>query len=151
MGNDAQVPLGVSIHDITFGELMHLGPQSKVYRVSNSLAHRLADLHSRCLDLLCRSTLCFAPEKKVDADAAQSDNLWNSTRADLPITLQGLWCGQKVAIKRVAIRTSADLDSFRQEVSLMAAAAHPHIVPLLAARALPPGATCHDCRQSALC
>jgi len=53
--------------------------------------------------------------------------------------VQGLWRGQKVAIKRVTIRTSADLDSFRQEVSLMAAAAHTHIVPLLAARALPPG------------
>jgi hypothetical protein len=53
--------------------------------------------------------------------------------------MQGLWAGQRVAIKRVAIRTSADLDSFRQEVSLMAAATHPHIVPLLAARALPPG------------
>ena len=53
--------------------------------------------------------------------------------------VQGLWAGQGVAIKRVTIRTSADLDSFRQEVSLMAAAAHPHIVPLLAARALPPG------------
>lgn len=44
-----------------------------------------------------------------------------------------------MAIKRVFIRTSTDLDSFRQEVCLMAAAEHPHVVSLLGARALPPG------------
>ena len=64
--------------------------------------------------------------------------------------VQGSWRGQKVAIKRVTIRTSADLDSFRQEVSLMAASAHPHIVPLLAARALPPGVHPDDTTTGAL-
>lgn len=44
-----------------------------------------------------------------------------------------------MAIKRVFIRTSADLDSFRQEVCLMAAAEHSNVVSLLGARALPPG------------
>lgn len=45
----------------------------------------------------------------------------------------------EVAIKRVRISTSADLESFRQELRLMAAMDHPNIVRLLAAKALPPG------------
>ena len=33
MGNGAQVPLGVAKQELSFGELIHMGPQSKVYRV----------------------------------------------------------------------------------------------------------------------
>ncbi len=33
VGNGAEVPLGVAKEELTYGELIHLGPQSKVYRV----------------------------------------------------------------------------------------------------------------------
>ena len=33
VGNGAKVPLGVAKQELTFGDLIHLGPQSKVYRV----------------------------------------------------------------------------------------------------------------------
>ena len=35
IGNRARVPLGVPIKDITFQDLIHVGPQSKVFRVRN--------------------------------------------------------------------------------------------------------------------
>ena len=46
----------------------------------------------------------------------------------------------EVALKRPRIRETADLERFRREVALLAALAHPHIVRLLGARLLPPGA-----------
>ncbi len=36
-------------------------------------------------------------------------------------------------------RARQDLDNFRREVRLMAAVQHAHVVPLVAARMLPPG------------
>lgn len=48
--------------------------------------------------------------------------------------------GQKVAIKQARIRTSKDLDAFRMEVALSVKLAQPGLIPLLAARMLPPGA-----------
>lgn len=47
--------------------------------------------------------------------------------------------GQKVAIKHARIRTSKDLEAFRMEVALSVKLAQPGLVPLLAARMLPPG------------
>ena len=38
VGNQARVPLGVAIKDITFQDLIHLGPQSKVFRVCSPVA-----------------------------------------------------------------------------------------------------------------
>lgn len=52
---------------------------------------------------------------------------------------EGKYHGQDVAVKRCKIGTAADLDSFRQEVTLMSRLNHPNIVRLLAVRALPPG------------
>lgn len=44
-----------------------------------------------------------------------------------------------VAVKRPRIRESADLERFREEVSLLAALQHPGLVGLVGARLLPPG------------
>ncbi|MEW5300300.1 MAG: hypothetical protein WDW36_003240 [Sanguina aurantia] len=50
----------------------------------------------------------------------------------------GRWGGQEVAIKKARIGTSADLERFRSELQLMAGFSHPNVLPLLAARSLPP-------------
>jgi serine/threonine protein kinase len=49
--------------------------------------------------------------------------------------------GTPVAIKKAVIRNTADLDRFRREVSLLCSLSHTNIVPLLAARVLPPNYT----------
>lgn len=45
-----------------------------------------------------------------------------------------------MAVKRCKIGRAADLQSFRQEVALLAQLDHPGIVRLLAVKAVPPGA-----------
>lgn len=53
--------------------------------------------------------------------------------------LYGSFCGQDVAVKRFKISQSDDLIRFRRELSILASlAGHPNIVPVVAARALPP-------------
>ena len=52
---------------------------------------------------------------------------------------KGSWEGRPVAVKRVKIGTSQDLDSFRKEVQIVATLDHPGIVHLYGARVLPPG------------
>jgi serine/threonine protein kinase len=53
--------------------------------------------------------------------------------------LYGSFNGQDVAVKRFRIAQADDLKRFRRELSILAAlAGHPHIVPIVAARALPP-------------
>ena len=53
---------------------------------------------------------------------------------------RGTWKGQPVAVKKARITTSNDLERFRSEIRLLATLGqHANIVPLLAARALPPG------------
>jgi serine/threonine protein kinase len=53
--------------------------------------------------------------------------------------LYGSHAGQDVAVKRFRIAQSDDLKRFRRELSILAQlAGHPNIVPLVAARALPP-------------
>lgn len=54
---------------------------------------------------------------------------------------KGMWEGCPVAVKRVKIGTSQDLDSFRKEVQIIATLNHPGIVHLYGARVLPPGET----------
>jgi hypothetical protein len=46
----------------------------------------------------------------------------------------------EVAVKRPRVREPADLHRFRREAALLAQLRHPHIVRLLGARLLPPGA-----------
>ncbi len=41
VGNQARVPLGVAIQDITFQDLIHLGPQSKVFRVCRAVVAKV--------------------------------------------------------------------------------------------------------------
>ena len=53
---------------------------------------------------------------------------------------RGRWNGTDVAVKVARLGTSADLERVRKEVQLMAGlGAHNNVVPLLAARVLPPG------------
>lgn len=53
--------------------------------------------------------------------------------------LYGSFGGQDVAVKRFKISQSDDLKRFRRELSILASlAGHPNIVPVVAARALPP-------------
>lgn len=53
--------------------------------------------------------------------------------------LYGSHAGRDVAVKRFKIGQSDDLKRFRRELSILASlAGHPNIVPLVAARALPP-------------
>jgi serine/threonine protein kinase len=53
--------------------------------------------------------------------------------------LYGSFGGDDVAVKRFKISQSDDLKRFRRELSILARlAGHPHIVPVVAARALPP-------------
>jgi serine/threonine protein kinase len=53
--------------------------------------------------------------------------------------LYGSFGGHDVAVKRFQISQSDDLKRFRRELSILARlAGHPHIVPVVAARALPP-------------
>ena len=53
---------------------------------------------------------------------------------------RGIWHGQTVAVKKARIGTSADMERFKNEVKLLAMhGSHSNIVPLLAARLLPPG------------
>ncbi|KXZ48955.1 hypothetical protein GPECTOR_24g245 [Gonium pectorale] len=51
---------------------------------------------------------------------------------------RGKWRGQDVAVKKLRIATSADLDRFRSELAILASLSHPAVVPLLGARSLPP-------------
>jgi len=52
----------------------------------------------------------------------------------------GGWRGREVAIKKACIGTSADMERFRTEIRLLVLAGkHENVVPLLAARVLPPG------------
>lgn len=54
---------------------------------------------------------------------------------------KGSWQGQEIAVKKARIGTTADMERFRTELKLMVAVGkHPNVMPLLAARALPPGA-----------
>ena len=46
--------------------------------------------------------------------------------------------GANVALKKMTIRCTADLERFRKEVALLNSLNHAHVVPLLAARVLPP-------------
>jgi hypothetical protein len=46
--------------------------------------------------------------------------------------------GAPVAIKKAAIRTAEDLRRYRKEAAILSTLKHSHIIPLLAARALPP-------------
>ena len=55
------------------------------------------------------------------------------------VVTQGTWESFPVAVKRVKIGTSQDLDSFRREIQIMATLDHPGIVHLYGARVLPPG------------
>lgn len=50
----------------------------------------------------------------------------------------GTFCGDKVAIKKAIIRNTRDLERFRRELGILASLTHPNIVPLRAARAIPP-------------
>lgn len=54
------------------------------------------------------------------------------------VVVQGRWGSHAVAIKRFRIAQADDLERFRSELSLMATLRHPHIMPVLGARALPP-------------
>ncbi len=47
--------------------------------------------------------------------------------------------GTSVAVKRPRITTAADLERFRRELCVLARLTHPHIIELLAAKAMPPG------------
>lgn len=51
---------------------------------------------------------------------------------------QGTCGGAPVAVKRFKIAQQDDLARFRRELALMASLQHPRIMPLVAARALPP-------------
>lgn len=50
----------------------------------------------------------------------------------------GTFCGSSVAIKKAIIRNTKDLERFRRELGMLASLRHEHIVPLRAARAIPP-------------
>lgn len=50
----------------------------------------------------------------------------------------GSFCGEDVAIKKAIIRNTRDLERFRRELGILASLRHPNIVPLRAARAIPP-------------
>lgn len=53
---------------------------------------------------------------------------------------KGIWEGQAVAAKKAKISTNADMSRFRIETQLLLLLGkHKNIVPLIAARLLPPG------------
>lgn len=59
----------------------------------------------------------------------------------------GTYLGTRVAVKRPRIGTASDLDRFRRELCILASLQHDSIIPVLAAKALPPGATCLSTSQ----
>jgi serine/threonine protein kinase len=52
--------------------------------------------------------------------------------------LLGQWQGRQVAVKRFKISQSDDLVRFRSELATLSQLQHPHVMPVLGARALPP-------------
>lgn len=52
--------------------------------------------------------------------------------------MQGTYRGQPVAVKLPTLPKQDDLDRFHKELQMMLMVDHPHVVPLLAARAHPP-------------
>lgn len=81
-----------------------------------------------------RAQLCPA---RLVSTASEAQSLLGSSASS---SGEGDGC-LAVAVKRPRIRESADLERFRREVALLAQLqGHPHIVHLLGARMLPPGA-----------
>eukprot|EP00803_Ostreobium_quekettii_P000296 evm.model.scf_158.8 EVM.evm.TU.scf_158.8 scf_158:94407-100607(-) len=52
--------------------------------------------------------------------------------------LAGDWAGTPVAVKRPRIRSSPDLDRFRNELAILASLSHPNVIRPIGGRALPP-------------
>jgi hypothetical protein len=72
------------------------------------------------------------------ADLQFQDKLYQGQQGSVT---SGRWRERGVAIKKARIGTSADMERFRTEIRLLLLAGmHGNVVPLLAARALPPGA-----------
>eukprot|EP00798_Chlamydomonas_sp_ICE-L_P019425 gene19425-26082_t len=54
------------------------------------------------------------------------------------VVKRGRYKDQEVAVKKMRITTSADLERFRQELVMLASIDHPNVVKLLCAKAVPP-------------
>ncbi|GFR48621.1 hypothetical protein Agub_g10535, partial [Astrephomene gubernaculifera] len=79
---------------------------------------------------------CVVPLSVTAMELGMSGKLSEGSESTV---YRGTWRGRQVAVKKVRISTSADLDRFRCEVALLAElGGHPAVLPLLAARALPP-------------
>ncbi len=80
---------------------------------------------------------CDAPLGIAASELQLRDRLYQGQQGTVS---SGRWRGQEVAVKKARIGTSADMERFRMEIRLLQLAGrHENVVPLLAARALPPG------------
>ncbi|GLI68583.1 hypothetical protein VaNZ11_013053 [Volvox africanus] len=78
---------------------------------------------------------CVVPLNLTASDLNISGKLSEGAESTV---FRGHWNGQEVAVKKVRIAVSADLDRFRGELDLLSSLHHPAVVPLIGARALPP-------------
>ncbi|PNH05269.1 Protein kinase and PP2C-like domain-containing protein [Tetrabaena socialis] len=78
---------------------------------------------------------CVIPLSLTSVDLAMGAKLCEGAES---IVYRGTWAGHPVAIKKFRITSSADLDRFKSELTILSSLNHPAVVPLLGARAMPP-------------
>ena len=92
---------------------------------------------SRCIRGCCEGSV------DVRLDVTRHEDLGAATWQPVATggtsrVMQGTYRGQHVAVKLATLPKQDDLDRFHKELQMMLMIDHPHVVPLLAARAHPP-------------
>ena len=107
-----------------------------------------------CIDMTAREVLSTMTAMVRKGEFAAAAELGNAQRPPLAVEKSQLgatlgrgsestihaaeYNGRDVAVKKMIITCTADLERFRKEVALLSTFQHPHIVPLVGARMLPP-------------